>query len=187
MRSIIIISCRKVHTSVLWHWLTKAVSSPHPSLFPPHVQYICCKCITEDRGNPSSIASYKLFLSDIKVKILLNVKVVHIPGKLYWYWIFSSQVLNFHTSRNCHFRLLLGGFYSSRKTQIFFSGKNPWQSTISKTVCVCVCVCVYVCVCVWKWGQVPRTPKTLSILFETLTNDDMQDNASDMLRFLLKY
>ena len=152
MRSIIIISCRKVHTSVLWHWLTKAVSSPHPSLFPPHVQYICCKCITEDRGNPSSIASYKLFLSDIKVKILLNVKVVHIPGKLYWYWIFSSQVLNFHTSRNCHFRLLLGGFYSSRKTQIFFSGKNPWQSTISKTVCVCVCVCVCMCVYVSESG-----------------------------------
>ena len=152
MRSIIIISCRKVHTSVLWHWLTKAVSSPHPSLFPPHVQYICCKCITEDRGNPSSIASYKLFLSDIKVKILLNVKVVHIPCKLYWYSIFSSQVLNFHTSRKCHFRLLLGGFYSSRKTQSFFSGKNPWQSTISKTVCVCVCVRVCMCVYVSEGG-----------------------------------
>ena len=152
MRSIIIISFRKVHASVLWHWLTKAVSSPHPSLFPPHVQYICCKCITEDRGNPSFIASYKLFLSDIKVKILLNVKVVHIPCKLYWYSIFSSQVLNFHTSRKCHFRLLLGGFYSSRKTQSFFSGKNPWQSTISKTVCVCVCVRVCMCVYVSEGG-----------------------------------
>ena len=27
----------------------------------------------------------------------------------------------------------------------------------------------------------------LSILFEILTNDEMQDDASDMVRFLLKY
>ena len=63
-------------------------------------------------------------------------------------------------------------------------------------MCVYVCVCVCVCVCGWVggWvceceggGQVSRTPETSSILFETLTNDDMQDDASDMLRFLLKY
>ena len=167
MRSIIIISFRKVHTSVLWHWLTKAVSYPPPFLFPPHVQYICCKCITEDRGNPSFIASYKLFLSDIKLKILLNVKVVHISGKLYWYWIFSSQVLNFHTSRNCRFRLLLGGFYSSRKTQKFFSGKNPWQSTISKKVCVCVCVRVCMCVYVSEGGgRFLELPKRCQFCFK---------------------
>ena len=57
-------------------------------------------------------------------------------------------------------------------------------------VCVCVCVCVWVggwvCECVGG-GQVSITPETSSILFETLTNDDMQDDASDMLRFLLKY
>ena len=30
-------------------------------------------------------------------------------------------------------------------------------------------------------------PKMLSILFEILTSDDMQDDASDMLWFLLKF
>ena len=38
-----------------------------------------------------------------------DIKVLHIPGKPYWYWICSSQVLNFYTNRNCHFRLFLGG------------------------------------------------------------------------------
>ena len=32
-----------------------------------------------------------------------------------------------------------------------------------------------------------KLPKILSILFEILTSDDMQDDASDMIRFLLKY
>ena len=40
---------------------------------PPHYQSICFKYIIGDRGNISSvIAFYKLFLSDIKVKILIN-------------------------------------------------------------------------------------------------------------------
>ena len=33
----------------------------------------------------------------------------------------------------------------------------------------------------------PELPKILSILFEILTSDDMQDDASDMPRFLFKY
>ena len=37
---------------------------------------------------------------------------------------------------------------------------------------------------VFFWAELP---KILSTLFEILTSDDMQDDASDMLRFLLKY
>ena len=38
-----------------------------------HSHYICGKYIIEDRGKiPSLIAFYKLFLSDIKVKILIG-------------------------------------------------------------------------------------------------------------------
>ena len=33
----------------------------------------------------------------------------------------------------------------------------------------------------------PELHKMLSILFEILTSDDIQDDESDMLRFLLKY
>ena len=36
-------------------------------------------------------------------------------------------------------------------------------------------------------GFLAKILKMLSILFEILTCDDMQDDASDMLRFLLKY
>ena len=39
----------------------------------PYSQYICCKCIIEGRGEILSlIAFYKMFLRDIKVKILIN-------------------------------------------------------------------------------------------------------------------
>ena len=39
----------------------------------PHSQYICCKYIIEDRGKIHSlIVFYKLFLSDIEIKILIN-------------------------------------------------------------------------------------------------------------------
>ena len=53
--------------------------------------------------------------------------------------------------------------------------------------------CVYLCV---ERGRGQISPcflgglelsKILLILFENLTSDDMQDDASDMLRFLLKY
>ena len=33
----------------------------------------------------------------------------------------------------------------------------------------------------------PELPQNLSILFEILSSDDMKDNASGMLQFLLKY
>ena len=36
-------------------------------------------------------------------------------------------------------------------------------------------------------GFLAKILKMLSILFEILASDDMQDDASDMLRFLLKY
>ena len=36
-------------------------------------------------------------------------------------------------------------------------------------------------------GFWPELPKILSNLFHILNSDDMQDDASDMLRFLLKY
>ena len=54
MRSIIIISFRKVHTSVLWYWLTREEqlcmgSKILPIL--PHSQYICCTYIIEDWEN----------------------------------------------------------------------------------------------------------------------------------------
>ena len=76
-------------------------------------------------------------------------------------------------------------------TQKFFFRKTPlakynFKNSMCVYVCVCVCVCGWVCECEGG-GQVSRTPETSSILFETLTNDDMQDDASDMLRFLLKY
>ena len=47
---------------------------PLPSSFPnTHSQYICCKYIIEDWGKIHNlIAFYKPFLSDIKVKILIN-------------------------------------------------------------------------------------------------------------------
>ena len=39
----------------------------------PRSQYIWCKYIIADRGEiPSILAFYKLFLSDIKVKIFIN-------------------------------------------------------------------------------------------------------------------
>ena len=81
---IIIISYRKVYTSVLWYWLDKeehpcieggegANGGVKPPSSFPHSQYICCKYIIEDRRKISSlIVFYKLFLSDIKVKILIN-------------------------------------------------------------------------------------------------------------------
>ena len=54
MCSIIIISFRKVHTSVLRYWLTR---EEHPSMggktlpLLPHSQYICCRYIIEDWEN----------------------------------------------------------------------------------------------------------------------------------------
>ena len=39
--------------------------------------------------------------------------------------------------------------------------------------------------CFWVFFW-PGLPKIMSILFDILTSDDMQSDASDMLRFLLK-
>ena len=41
-----------------------------------------------------------------------DVNAVSRPGRFYWYQICRYQVSNFHTNRNCHFRLLLGGFFA---------------------------------------------------------------------------
>ena len=51
-------------------------------------------------------------------------KVVDIPGMFYSYQICSTPVLNICTSRNCHFRLLLGRF----------SGQNSPKWAISEKI-----------------------------------------------------
>ena len=80
-----------------------------------------------------------------------DVKVVHIPGKIYWYRICVSQVLHFHTSRISFYATSgwIFGKTSGSPTKFWdcqgpkcfewfaewhrseFSGKYPWQSTIS--------------------------------------------------------
>ena len=81
-----------------------------------------------------------------------NVKVVHIPGKIYWYLICIFQVLHFHTSRNSFYPTSgwIFGKTSGSPTKLWecqgpkyfqwfgewhkskFSGKYPWQTTISE-------------------------------------------------------
>ena len=141
--SLLSVSGSFIHLYCVSSWLgssTRTLEVKSPPLL-SHSKYICCKYIIEDRGKiPSLIAFYKLFLSDIKVKTLINswhifmlffgcalccplidtinfqrmkgIKVVHIPGKFCWYRICSSWVKfsNVFAAANCHFRLLLGDF-----------------------------------------------------------------------------
>ena len=61
-----------------------------------------------------------------------GVKIVHIPGTFWWdigsvvlkFWIFKC----FLTIRNCHFRLLLGGFLTSDDMQYDASGYGFYWS-----------------------------------------------------------
>ena len=107
-----------------------------PSSRFPHAQYICCKYIIENRGNPSL---WGIFLRDVKVKILINswhffkfcldvpsVALRLTPSvfskwkMLSWYTYqatfldieSSFRVLNFYTRRKCYFTLLLGQFWA---------------------------------------------------------------------------
>ena len=108
-----IIGFRKVHTSVLWYWLN---TEEYPCMVVvvggrggkapfilPHSQYIYCKYIIEESGEIHSLkAFYKLFLSDIKVKILITFQMFLYQQKLSFYaasgWFFgqnSQNVVNF--------------------------------------------------------------------------------------------
>ena len=133
MCSIIIISFRKVQTSVLWYRVIGERSTPAWEEKPPffsHIPnvyiyiYIFAVNVLSKAGENPQFDSilFKLFLSDVKVKILINswhfcfldvlsaalrlidtlrfqkmkgIKVVHILSKFYCYGICSSPVLNF--------------------------------------------------------------------------------------------
>ena len=73
--SLLSVSGSFIHLYCDTSWLgssTRTLEVKSPPLL-AHSKYICCKYIIEDRGKiPSLKAFYKLFLSDIKVKTLIN-------------------------------------------------------------------------------------------------------------------
>ena len=83
--------------------LSMSIIVNHLSIILPHSQYIYCKYIIEESGEIHCFkAFYKLFLSDIKVKILITFQMFLYQQKLSFYaasgWFFgqnSQNVVNF--------------------------------------------------------------------------------------------
>ena len=116
------------------------------------------------------ITFYKLILSDIKVKILINPKhflmaFLDVPSL----WLTPSV-----------FSKWRGGTY---REHVLAISDKPFLSFKLSNVFVPAKTAILSCSLVVFWPELPE----MSILFEVLTSDDMQNDVSDMMQFLLKY